>query len=109
MLNTIKYLNFRSLGGKQGHEKVELQRKILRPFLWKPIDQGMHPKCERSGHQPLLTLIFNSCTKGNSILKETKNLVPLCCQASPWGNGRPIVKYRHAEELNLGLLYLGMS
>lgn len=55
MLNTIKYLNFRSLGEKQGHEKVELQRKILRPFLWKPIDQGMHPKCERSGHQPLLT------------------------------------------------------
>jgi len=58
----------------------------------------MHPECERSGHKALLTLIFNSYTKGNSILREAKKLIPLRCQASPWGNGRLIVKHHHTEE-----------
>lgn len=33
MLNTIKHLDFRSLGEKQGHEKIHLQRKSLFFFV----------------------------------------------------------------------------
>lgn len=58
----------------------------------------MHPECERSGHQTLLTLIFNSHIQGKSILRETKNPVPLHTQDSPHSNRRLIVKY-HREKL----------
>lgn len=34
MLNTIKYFDFKSLGGKQGHEKIDLQEKESLSFFY---------------------------------------------------------------------------